>query len=110
VKRRRKSLISLPLSLVNVSRFLAELKRRHVYRAAVAYIVASWALAQGIAQVLPVFDIPNSVIRWVIIALMIGFPAAILLSWLYEITPEGIVREEDVDPETRKPRVGFGIS
>jgi len=102
VKRRRKSLISLPLSLVNVSRFLAELKRRHVYRAAVAYIVASWALAQGIAQVLPVFDIPNSVIRWVIIALMIGFPAAILLSWLYEITPEGIVREEDVDPETRK--------
>lgn len=102
MKRRRKSLISLPLSLVNVSRFLAELKRRHVYRAAVAYIVASWALAQGIAQVLPVFDIPNSVIRWVIIALMIGFPAAILLSWLYEITPEGIVREEDVDPETRK--------
>ena len=51
---------------------------------------------------LPVFDIPNSVIRWVIIALMIGFPAAILLSWLYEFTPEGIVREEDVDPETRK--------
>jgi len=102
VKRQRKSLTSLPLSPVNVPRFLAELKRRHVYRAAVAYIVASWALAQGIAQVLPVFDIPNSVIRWVIIALMIGFPAAILLSWLYEITPEGIVREEDVDPETRK--------
>jgi len=87
---------------VNFQSFLAELKRRHVYRAAVAYAVASWALAQGLAQVLPVFDIPNSVVRWVIIALILGFPVAMLLSWLYEFTPEGIVREENVDPATRK--------
>ncbi|HST30080.1 MAG TPA: tetratricopeptide repeat protein [Chthoniobacterales bacterium] len=69
---------------------------------AVAYIVASWALAQGIAQVLPVFDIPNSLIRWVIVAMLLGFPVAMLLAWVYELTPEGIVREEQVDPVTRK--------
>lgn len=69
---------------------------------AVAYIVAGWALAQGIAQVLPVFDISNSVIRWVIVAMIFGFPVAMVLAWLYEFTPEGIVREEDVQPQARK--------
>ena len=69
---------------------------------AVAYIVAGWALSQGIAQVLPVFDIPNSVVRWVIVAMMLGFPVAMLLAWLYEFTPEGLVPEERVDPVARK--------
>lgn len=87
---------------MNLEKFLAELKRRNVYKVAVAYVVASWALSQGLAQVLPVFDIPNSVIRWVIVALVFGFPVAILLAWVYELTPEGIVREEDVDPTARK--------
>ena len=87
---------------LNPQKFLAELKRRNVYKVAVAYIVASWALAQGIAQVLPVFDIPNSVIRWVIVALMLGFPIAMMLAWIYELTPEGLVREEHVEPHERK--------
>jgi TolB-like protein/Tfp pilus assembly protein PilF len=87
---------------VNVGKFLAELKRRNVYKVAVAYVVASWALAQGLAQVLPVFDIPNSVVRWVIVALLIGFPVAMFLAWVYELTPEGIVREEHVGPTARK--------
>src|SRR5437763_11954782 len=87
---------------MNSDKFLAELKRRNVYKVAVAYVVAGWALAQGIAQVLPVFDIPNSVVRWVIVALMLGFPVTMVLAWLYEFTPEGIVREEDVQPQARK--------
>jgi TolB-like protein/Flp pilus assembly protein TadD len=87
---------------VNVGKFLAELKRRNVYKVAVAYVVASWALAQGLAQVLPVFDIPNSVVRWVIVVLMFGFPVAMFLAWVYELTPEGIVREEHVGPTARK--------
>lgn len=87
---------------MNLGKFLAELKRRNVYKVAVAYIVASWALAQGLAQVLPVFDIPNSIVRWVIVALMFGFPVAMVLAWVYELTPEGIVREEHVDPTARK--------
>src|SRR5689334_13687060 len=70
--------------------FFQELKRRKVYRVAIAYIVASWALAQGLAQVLPVFDISNSAIRSVIALLLIGFPVALVLAWIFDFTPEGI--------------------
>src|SRR5438094_1093047 len=73
-----------------MSGFFEELKRRKVYRVAIAYIVVSWALAQGLAQVLPVFDISNSVIRVVIALLLIGFPVALALAWVYDVTPQGI--------------------
>jgi len=83
---------------VNPTKFLTELKRRNVYRAAVAYGVVAWFLTQLTTQVFPFFEIPNSAVRFVVIALTIGFPIAMLLSWLYELTPEGIVRTEDLDP------------
>src|SRR5215831_8845388 len=73
-----------------MSGFFEELKRRKVYRVAIAYIVVSWAHAQGLAQVLPVFDISNSMIRVVIALLLIGFPVALALAWVYDITPQGI--------------------
>jgi TolB-like protein/Tfp pilus assembly protein PilF len=73
-----------------MSGFFEELKRRKVYRVAIAYVVASWALAQGLAQVLPVFDIPNSLIRVVIALLLIGFPAVLVLAWVFDVTPQGI--------------------
>jgi TolB-like protein/predicted Zn-dependent protease len=73
-----------------MSGFFEELQRRKVYRVAIAYIVASWALAQGLAQVLPVFDISNSVIRAVIALLLIGFPVALVLAWVFDVTPQGI--------------------
>jgi TolB-like protein len=82
---------------VNPTKFLTELKRRNVYRAAVAYGVVAWFLTQLTTQVFPFFEIPNSAVRFVVIALAIGFPIAMLLSWLYELTPEGIVRTEDLD-------------
>ena len=75
---------------VNPTNFLAELKRRNVYRAAVAYGVVAWFLTQLTTQVFPFFEIPNSAVRFVVIALAVGFPIAMLLSWLYELTPEGI--------------------
>ncbi len=77
---------------------MTELKRRNVYRAAVAYGVVAWFLTQLTTQVFPFFEIPNSAVRFVVIALAVGFPIAMLLSWLYELTPEGIVRTEDLDP------------
>jgi len=83
---------------VNPTNFLTELKRRNVYRAAVAYGVVAWFLTQLTTQVFPFFEIPNSAVRFVVIALAVGFPIAMLLSWLYELTPEGIVRTEDLDP------------
>jgi TolB-like protein/Tfp pilus assembly protein PilF len=77
--------------------FFAELKRRNVYKVAVAYIVGGWALSQGIAQVFPVFDVPNWAIRLLVLLIIIGFPVAVVLAWAFEITPEGIKRTEDVD-------------
>jgi adenylate cyclase len=77
--------------------FFAELKRRNVYKVAVAYIVGGWALSQGIAQVFPVFDVPNWVIRLIVLLIIVGFPVAVVLAWAFEITPEGIKRTEDVD-------------
>ena len=81
-----------------MANFFSELKRRNVYKVAVAYIVAGWALSQGIAQVFPVFDVPNWIIRLIVLLLIIGFPVAVVLAWAFEITPEGIKRTEDVDP------------
>src|SRR5262245_13367848 len=73
-----------------MSGFFEELKRRKVYRVAIAYIVVSWALAQGLAQVLPVFNISTSVVRVVIALLLIGFPVALVLAWVFDVTPQGI--------------------
>jgi TolB-like protein/Flp pilus assembly protein TadD len=77
--------------------FFAELKRRNVYKVALAYIVAGWALSQGIAQVLPVFDIPNWIIRLIVLLIIIGLPIALALAWMFEITPQGIKRTETAD-------------
>jgi TolB-like protein/Tfp pilus assembly protein PilF len=87
---------------VNPTNFFAELKRRNVYRAAVAYGVVAWFLTQLTTQVFPFFEIPNSAVRFVVIALAAGFPIAMLLSWVYEFTPEGVVRTEDLDPVEAK--------
>jgi len=83
---------------VNPPKFLTELKRRNVYRAAIAYGVVAWFLTQLTTQVVPFFEIPNSAVRFVVIALAVGFPIAMLLAWVYEFTPEGVVRTEDLDP------------
>jgi hypothetical protein len=83
---------------VNPKNIFTELKRRNVYRAAVAYGVVAWFLTQLTTQVFPFFEIPNSAVRFVVIALAAGFPIAMLLSWLYEFTTHGIIRTEDVDP------------
>src|SRR6266516_2404764 len=77
--------------------FFAELKRRNVYKVAVAYIVTGWALAQGIAQVFPVFDIPNWAVRLIVLAIVIGFPIALAMAWVFELTPEGRKRTEADD-------------
>jgi len=83
---------------VNLTKVLTELKRRNVYRAAVAYGVVAWFLTQLTTQVFPFFEIPNSAVRFVVIGLAVGFPIAMLMSWIYELTPEGVVRTEDLDP------------
>jgi TolB-like protein/Tfp pilus assembly protein PilF len=78
--------------------FLAELKRRNVLRAATLYAAGAWLLVQVATQVFPFFDIPNWVVRWIVVAAIIGFPIAMVLSWFYELTPEGFKRESEVEP------------
>jgi len=82
---------------MNPKIFFGELKRRNVYKVAVTYVVAGWALAQGIAQVFPIFDIPSWVVRLLVLLIVIGFPIALTLAWVFELTPEGLKRTETAD-------------
>src|SRR3989440_7076183 len=78
--------------------FFAELKRRNVYKVAVAYAIVGWLLVQVATQVFPFFEIPNWAVRLVVLAIVIGFPIALVIAWAFELTPEGLKRTEDVDP------------
>jgi TolB-like protein len=95
---------------MNAETFFAELKRRKVYSVAIAYVVGGWALAQGIAQVLPVFDIPNWVVRLLVVLIVLGFPVALMLSWFFDFTRYGIVRTPDRAPQARIDTVDPSIS
>ncbi|HVI76997.1 MAG TPA: hypothetical protein VM715_02310, partial [Candidatus Acidoferrum sp.] len=82
---------------MNPSNLLAELKRRNVYKVAVAYAVVGWLLVQVATQVFPFFEIPNWTVRLVVLAIVIGFPVALIIAWAFELTPEGLKRTEDAD-------------
>jgi len=80
-----------------VKSFFAELKRRKVHRVAIAYAVAAWLLIQIATQVFPFFEIPNWAVRLVVLLLVLGFPIALTLSWIFDLTPQGIRRTEESD-------------
>src|SRR5438034_6062162 len=82
--------------------FFAELKRRNVYKVAVAYAVVGWLLTQVATQVFPFFEIPNWGIRLVVLIIAIGFPIALIIAWAFELTPEGLKRTEVADELPRK--------
>jgi TolB-like protein/Tfp pilus assembly protein PilF len=77
--------------------FFAELRRRNVYKVAVAYAVVGWLLIQIGTQVFPFFEIPNWGVRLIVLLIVAGFPIALILAWAFELTPEGIKRTEDAD-------------
>jgi TolB-like protein len=83
---------------MNLTRIIAELKRRNVYKVAVAYAVVAWLLAQIATQIFPFFEIPNWGVRLIVLLLVIGFPIALVLSWAFDITKEGIKRADNVLP------------
>src|SRR5262245_12082241 len=83
---------------MNFSNFFSELKRRNVYKVAVAYAVVSWLAIQAASIFLPAFNAPQWAMQIVILILVVGFPIALVFSWAFEITPEGIVRESEIDP------------
>ncbi|MDP9005071.1 MAG: hypothetical protein M3N12_09825 [Verrucomicrobiota bacterium] len=79
--------------------FFAELKRRNVYKTAVAYAVVAWLLIQITTQTFPFFGIPNWGVRLVIFLFVLGFPVALIFAWIFELTPEGLKRTVEVAPE-----------
>src|SRR5437867_11846928 len=84
-------------NLMNPKGFFGELKRRNVYKVAVAYAVVGWLIAQIATQILPFLEIPNWVVRLIIVLIAIGFPIALVIAWAFEATPEGIKRTEVAD-------------
>src|SRR5262252_6704621 len=84
------------------SSFFTELRRRHVYRVAVAYVIVGWLLIQFATQVFPVVSLPNWTSTLVVLLIAIGLPIALILAWAFEMTPEGIRRTEPAhSPEAR---------
>src|SRR5436190_3803517 len=95
---------------MNPHNFFAELKRRNVYKVAVAYAVVAWLLIQAASIFLPAFDAPPWVMKTFIMVIIFGFPVALVLSWAFEITPEGIKLESEIAPnESIKRQTGRKI-
>ena len=84
---------------MKIENFFAELKRRNVYKVAVAYAVVAWLTIQAASIFLPAFNAPQWAMQIIILILVVGFPIALAFSWAFEITPEGIVRESEVNPD-----------
>ena len=89
---------------MNPGNFFVELKRRHVYRIAIAYGVVAWLSIQIATQVFPFFEIPNWIVRLVVMVTILGFPIAMIIAWAFEMTPEGLKRANDVAPNEYVPR------
>jgi TolB-like protein/Tfp pilus assembly protein PilF len=91
---------------VNPKNFFAELKRRNAYKVAIAYGVIAWLLVQIATQTFPFLEIPNWMVRAVIVLLLLGFPIALILAWAFELTPEGLKRTEVADELPKKSERG----
>ena len=74
---------------MNLGNLFEELRRRNVYRAAAAYGVVAWLLIQVATSVFPIFEIPGGTIRLVVVVLLLGFPVAMIVAWIFEWTPQG---------------------
>ena len=94
---------------MNPKELFGELKRRNVYKVAVAYLVVGWLLIQVATQVFPFLEIPNWMIRLVILLTALGFPIVLIIAWAFELTPEGIKRTESADAARQHSRGGVWI-
>src|SRR6202171_3822634 len=89
---------------MKIDNFFSELKRRNVYKVAVAYAVVAWLLIQAASILFPTFEAPPWVMKIFVAVILLGFPAALVLSWAFEITPEGIKLESEVAPNESMTR------
>jgi TolB-like protein len=91
---------------VKIDNFFAELTRRNVYKVAVAYAVVAWLLIQAASILLPTFEAPAWVMKVVVMAVVLGFPIAVIFAWAFELTPEGIKRTESANEPLNKSSRG----
>lgn len=84
---------------MRLSDYFKELQRRNVIKSAVAYLVVAWLVTQVLATVLPAFSAPDYLLRWSLALLALGFPVWLVFAWVFEITPEGMRRTVEVQPE-----------
>src|SRR5256885_12522716 len=89
---------------MKIDNFFAELKRRNVYKVAVAYAVVAWLTIQAASIFLPAFNAPQWAMQIVILILVVGFPISLAFSWAFEITPEGLKRESEIAPNASMTR------
>src|SRR5437763_757691 len=89
---------SVRRKIMKIDNFFAELKRRNVYKVAVAYAVVAWLTIQAASILLPTFEAPAWVMKVIVMLVALGFAAALIFSWAFEITPEGIKRESEIEP------------
>src|SRR2546430_4489211 len=90
--------------MANNSSFFAELKRRNVYKVAVAYAVVAWLLIQAASILFPTYEAPAWVMKVFVAIVALGFPIALVIAWAFEMTPEGIKRTEDISPDEKIPQ------
>ena len=90
---------------MNFKKYIAELKKRHVFKAGLAYLIGAWVFTEVSALVLDTFAVPPYVMKTILIVLVIGFPIWLIFSWVYDLTPEGIKKTSRVDPDTSKSPV-----
>src|SRR5213595_2638139 len=91
---------------MKIDNFFAELKRRNVYKVAVAYAVVGWLVIQVTATIVPALHLPDSLTTAVVVLILVGFPVALVIAWAFEMTPEGMKRTENVSPDEVIPQWG----
>jgi len=98
-------------SLVNFKKYIAELKKRHVIKAGLAYLVGAWVFMEVASLVLESLEAPASVMKTILIILVIGFPVWLIFSWVYDLTPEGITKTKNTDAEVSKsPKINLRLN
>jgi len=95
---------------VKTGNFFTELKRRNVYKVAVAYAVIAWLVIQATSILLPTFDAPGWAMKLVVVILVVGCPVILALSWAFEITPEGIKLESEIAPNDPSSSRAFCVA
>src|SRR5499425_1963897 len=93
-----------------MNNFFAELKRRNVYKVAVAYAVVGWLVIQVTATIVPALHLPAGLTTSVVVLILLGFPVALVIAWAFELTPQGIKRAEAAEAERQYSRGGLWIA